>query len=128
MLADAICRIEFKGLPPYKANPGVGRGRAGAQERQRLFKEAAQRTLGVLLYRAERYEEAIEHQRRASATYAGEAFDLFFLAMQHWQIGRREEARDYRARAVAWMDEHNPEHPLLQHFRQEADELIGPHP
>jgi hypothetical protein len=46
MLADASCRIEFKGLPPFKANPGVGRGRAGAQERQRLFKEAAQRTLG----------------------------------------------------------------------------------
>lgn len=45
MLADNICRIEFKGLPPYKANPGIGRGRAGAQERQRLFKEAAQKTL-----------------------------------------------------------------------------------
>lgn len=45
MLAEDICRIEFKGLPPFKANPSVGRGRAGAQERQRLFKEAAQRTL-----------------------------------------------------------------------------------
>lgn len=45
MLAENICRIEFKGLPPFKASPGVGRGRAGAQERQRLFKEAAQRTL-----------------------------------------------------------------------------------
>ncbi|MFC1925588.1 RusA family crossover junction endodeoxyribonuclease [Chloroflexota bacterium] len=45
MLAENICRIEFQGLPPFKANPGVGRGRVGAQERQRLFKEAAQRTL-----------------------------------------------------------------------------------
>lgn len=45
MLADTVCRIEFKGLPPFKSNPGIGRGRAGAQERQRLFKEAAQRTL-----------------------------------------------------------------------------------
>lgn len=45
MLAEGICRIEFKGLPPFKANPGIGRGRARAQERQQLFKEAAQRTL-----------------------------------------------------------------------------------
>ena len=44
MPAENICRIEFKGLPPFKANPSIGRGRAGAQERQRLFKEAAQRT------------------------------------------------------------------------------------
>lgn len=45
MLAENTCRIEFKGLPPFKVNPGTGRGRVGAQERQRLFKEAAERTL-----------------------------------------------------------------------------------
>jgi len=45
MLEDTVCRVEFKGLPPFKANTGMGRGRAGAQERQRLFKDAAQRTL-----------------------------------------------------------------------------------
>jgi len=39
------CRIEFRGLPPFKANPGPGRTRAGAQQRQQLFREAAQRVL-----------------------------------------------------------------------------------
>jgi len=47
MLEENICRIEFKGLPPFKVNPGTGRGRTGAQERQRLFKEAAERTLRI---------------------------------------------------------------------------------
>jgi len=87
--------------------------------------EAAQRALGVGLYRAGRYEEAIEYQLRASAAYAGQAFDLFFLAMQHWQLGRQDEARDYYQRAVDWMDEHNPENPFLARFRKEASDLIG---
>jgi Holliday junction resolvase RusA-like endonuclease len=53
MLAENICRIDFRGLPPFKVNPGTGRGRVGAQERQRLFKEAAERTLRE--WRAERH-------------------------------------------------------------------------
>ncbi len=38
-------RIEFTGLPPFKANPGPGR--RGARLRQESFKEAAQRVLAA---------------------------------------------------------------------------------
>ena len=85
----------------------------------------AQRALGVALYRAGRHDEAIKYQLRASATYAGQAFDLFFLAMQHWQLGHQDMARDYYRRAVDWMDAYNPENPILIRLRKEASDLIG---
>jgi len=45
MSVKATCKIEFNGLPPFKASPGPARTRAGAQQRQQLFKETAQRAL-----------------------------------------------------------------------------------
>jgi len=90
--------------------------------------EAARRALGAALYRSGRHEEAIEHQMKALATFGGEATDLFLLAMEHWQLGNRSEARDYYRRAVTWMEEHNPDHPRLLRLRDEASELLGVEP
>ena len=48
--------------------------------------------------------------------------------MQHWQLGRRGEARDYHDRAMSLMDKHNPENPRLIRLHEEASALIGTNP
>ena len=88
----------------------------------------ARSALGVALYRQGKYEEAIEHQLKASAAFGDSAHQLFHLAMQHWQLGRKVEARDYYDRAVRWMDEHNPNGPALLPLRAEASRVLEVHP
>ena len=87
--------------------------------------EAVRRLLGIALYRNGEYAEAIEHQQAAMAAYAGEATDPFYLAMQHWKLGQRREARDYYDRAVAWMETTGSKSPELERLKKEASELMG---
>jgi tetratricopeptide (TPR) repeat protein len=53
------------------------------------------------------------------------AHPAFFLAMSKWQLGEKDEARDWLAKAVKWMEQGNPEDAELKRFRAEAEELIG---
>jgi serine/threonine protein kinase/Tfp pilus assembly protein PilF len=85
-----------------------------------------QRTLGVALYRAGRYEEAAGYLQLALER--GDAYpqNMFFLAMVYWQLGRSDDAREHYRLAVAWMDEHyHPNSPRLIPLRDEAAELMG---
>jgi Flp pilus assembly protein TadD len=61
-------------------------------------------TLGVALYRAGRYAEAIDTLQRslAASKGQGEAFNFFFLAMAHHRLGRTDRARDAFDRGVRW--------------------------
>ena len=52
----------------------------------------------------------------------GDSFDWFLLAMSHWQLGDKEEARTWYDRAVEWMDKNQPENEELRRFRAEAAE------
>jgi WD40 repeat protein/tetratricopeptide (TPR) repeat protein len=63
-------------------------------------------SLGVAEYRAGRYAQAITTLEQSLAAGSGQsdAFDLFFLAMAHHQLGHREEARGCYERAVRWLD------------------------
>ncbi len=63
-------------------------------------------TLGVALYRAGQYAEAtlILERSRAAGKGEFEAFDLFFLAMAHHQLGHCQEARVCYDQAVRWLD------------------------
>ena len=49
----------------------------------------------------------------------------FFLAMTHWQLGSKEEARKWYDQAVQWMEKNAPENGELRHFRAEAAKLLG---
>jgi hypothetical protein len=55
----------------------------------------------------------------------GDSFDSFFLAMAHWQLGEKENARTWFDHAVQQMDKNKPNHEELVLFRAEATELMG---
>ncbi len=88
-------------------------------------------TLGVALYRAGQYVEAISVLERSLAARKGDsdAFDLFFLAMAHHQLGHRQEARGCYEQAVRWLgaqkglsDMHTNE---LAAFKAEAEAVLA---
>ncbi len=56
----------------------------------------------------------------------GNSFDWFFLAMAHWQLGDKKQARQWYDKAVTWMDKHKPfGEEELTRFRAEAAALLG---
>ena len=55
----------------------------------------------------------------------GNSFDFFFLAMAHWQLGEKEQARQWNDKAVAWMDKNTPKDEELLRFRAEAEALLS---
>jgi protein O-mannosyl-transferase len=83
-------------------------------------------TLGIAYYRVENWQEAIEWlNQSASANGGGNAFDWFFLAMAHKQMGHDREARKCYDDAIDWMEKHAPRDEELQRFRNEAEQLLG---
>jgi serine/threonine-protein kinase len=46
-------------------------------------------------------------QKSMKLSEGGENSGCFILAMAHWRLGHKEEARSWYARAVAWMKAHN---------------------
>ena len=54
---------------------------------------------------------------------AGDGFDWVFLAMAHWQLGHKNEARKWYDQAIAWTQKHPPNDELSR-FRAEATELL----
>jgi hypothetical protein len=54
----------------------------------------------------------------------GDAYQWFFLAMAHWQLGQKEKARELYDRAVQWMDKNEPKNEELRRFRAEASQLL----
>jgi WD40 repeat protein/tetratricopeptide (TPR) repeat protein/tRNA A-37 threonylcarbamoyl transferase component Bud32 len=93
-------------------------------------------TLGVALYRAGRYAEAVPVLERSLAAGKGQAdaFDLFFLAMARHQHGQTARARADFDRAMRWRRDHpNLTQPgwsdELDAFQAEARTLLdGPPP
>jgi tetratricopeptide (TPR) repeat protein len=54
----------------------------------------------------------------------GDSLEWFPLAMAHWKLGHKDEARRWYDRAVEWMDKNNPKNELLRRTRAEAAELL----
>jgi tetratricopeptide (TPR) repeat protein/serine/threonine protein kinase len=86
---------------------------------------ALQNTIGVAHYRMGNWKEAIVALDRSVAlANGGDCSDWFFLAMAHWKLGRKEEARKWYEKAVAWMDRQRSNSGWFQRFREEAKELL----
>jgi serine/threonine protein kinase/Flp pilus assembly protein TadD len=83
-------------------------------------------TLGVAQYRAGDWNSAIKaFEKSMDLRDGGNAFDWFFLAMAHWQLGQKDEARKWYDQAVEWTNKNQPKNEELQRFRAEAAELLG---
>jgi tetratricopeptide (TPR) repeat protein/serine/threonine protein kinase len=54
----------------------------------------------------------------------GDSNEWFLLAMSHWQLGNKAEARKWYDKGVEWMDKNQPENKELRRFRAEAAELL----
>src|SRR5262249_31177224 len=77
-------------------------------------------TLGVAHYRAGDWKAAIAAlEKSMELRKGGDSFDWFFLAMAHWQLGKKEESRKWNDKAVAWMEKNNPKDEELVRFRAE---------
>jgi len=90
-------------------------------------KESAHRnTLGVAHYRAGNWKEAIVSLEKSEELAPGNylAWNVFFLAMAHWQLGDKEQARKSYLRAAAWMEKNKPNDEELRRFRAEAEEVL----
>jgi WD40 repeat protein/tetratricopeptide (TPR) repeat protein len=83
-------------------------------------------TLGTAHYRVGDWKAAVEALNKSmELRKGGDSFDWFFLAMAHWQLGEKEEARKWYDKAVAWMTKNQPKDQELIRFRAEAGELLG---
>jgi tetratricopeptide (TPR) repeat protein len=83
-------------------------------------------TLGVAQYRAGDCNAAIDALAKSMELRSGgDAADWFFLAMAHWQLDQKDEARMWFNKSVAWMDKNQPKNEELLRFRAEAAELLG---
>jgi tetratricopeptide (TPR) repeat protein len=64
-------------------------------------------TRGAALYRAGKYDEAVQCFETAAKTYRPRAWEWCFLAMAHHRLGHAGEARRCLAEAARWIDEAN---------------------
>jgi tetratricopeptide (TPR) repeat protein len=79
--------------------------------------------LGIAHVRAGEGQAAVTALDRAmKLSNGGDAFDWFILALAHWQLGNKQEARRWYDRGVAWM-ENNKE--ALARDKYQADVIRG---
>ena len=75
--------------------------------------------LGVAQYRAGDWKAAVTTLNKSmELRNGGDSTDCFFLAMAHWQLGEKEEARKWYDQAVEWMEKNNPDDEELRRFRR----------
>jgi serine/threonine protein kinase/Tfp pilus assembly protein PilF len=83
-------------------------------------------TLGVAHYSLADFKASIAAlEKSMGLRKGGDSFDWFFLAMAHWQLVDKQEARKWYDKAVQWMEKKNPQDDELRRFRAEAEELLG---
>jgi tetratricopeptide (TPR) repeat protein len=83
-------------------------------------------TLGVAHYRAGEWQAAVAALNQSmELRKGGDSSDWFFLAMAHWQLGDKEQARTCYDKAVQWMDKNKPQDEELRRFRTEAAALLA---
>ena len=82
-------------------------------------------TLGIAFYRAGQLARPRCLHKSYELRDGGNSFDYFFLAMADWQLGHQDEAREWYAKAVEWMDANLPNHAELIRFRAEAEQTLA---
>jgi tetratricopeptide (TPR) repeat protein len=86
-------------------------------------------TLGVAYYRAGNWKEAVNAlQKSMELGKGGDVVDWLFLAMAHWRLGHKDEARKWYDRAADGAEPIRLLKGVLPRFRAEAAELLGVKP
>jgi eukaryotic-like serine/threonine-protein kinase len=82
-------------------------------------------TLGVAHYRAGDWKAASAALKKSDDLLKGNdlSFNAFFLALAHWHLGNKAEARKWYDQAVGWMAKNKPQDEELLRFRAEAEFL-----
>jgi tetratricopeptide (TPR) repeat protein len=104
------------------------RARAAATKAVELQPKDARfwQSLGWAEYQTGNWQAAIRALDKVKELGSpGDSLEWFPLAMAHWKLGHKDEARRWYDRAVEWMDKNNPRGPLLRRTRAEAAELLG---
>ena len=83
-------------------------------------------TLGVAHYRAGDWKAAVRALQKSNELLKGNelSFNAFFLAMAHWQLGNKAEARRWHDEAVGWMEKKKPQDEELLRFQAESKQLL----
>src|SRR5439155_15876758 len=121
--ADRIYRrvLEFKPVTPDGQNylawalaacpdPRFGDRKLALELAKKAVQQAPEagyiwNTLGVAHYRNGNWREAVVAlDKSMQLGSGGDSFDRFFLAMAHWQLGNKEQARKWYALGVQWME------------------------
>jgi serine/threonine protein kinase/uncharacterized protein HemY len=83
-------------------------------------------TLGAAHYRAGHYQAALESLTRSVELQPSDETAAFlFLAMTHWHLGNRDEARRWYDRAAERIDKGEPGSQRLTLLRREVAEVLG---
>ena len=84
-------------------------------------------TLGVAYYRAGGWQDAIAALEKSEnlAPQRPAGGRSFFLAMAHWQLGHKDQARQWYGKGVQWMETRPAAGEQARRFRAEAARLLG---
>lgn len=88
----------------------------------------AWQVLGWAYYRAGQWKASIEALEKSCAlkdNSKGDAYQWFFLAMAHWELGEKDKAREWYHRAASWTETKAPREKDSLRFRAEAAALLG---
>ena len=110
--------------PEFRNGPGAVK-LAGRAVELNPDRDAYLNTLGVALYRAGRWREAVTVLNKSMSVNGprNHAYQLFFLAMAHHQLRESGKAADCYDEAVRLMGEFESVDPPLVQFRKEAEAL-----
>jgi serine/threonine protein kinase/Flp pilus assembly protein TadD len=83
-------------------------------------------TLGVAQYRNGAWKEAVAAiEKSMQLRQGGDAVDWLVLAMAHWRLGEKDEAKVWFERARTWMERNPSTDDEVRRFGAEAEELLG---
>jgi tetratricopeptide (TPR) repeat protein len=125
-MTDLVWVLAAKpGLQEFDESQMVDLGKRGVE----LMPESAfaWQVLGWAHYRTGEWQAAVEDLDKSIRQQkdGGDSYQWFFLAMAHWQLNNRDEARQWYEKAVVWMEQKRPDNEELAGFRAEAAELLG---
>jgi tetratricopeptide (TPR) repeat protein len=88
-----------------------------------------QQALGWALCRVGAWKDSIEAFHKSMDLQkhpkGGDPGQWFGLAVAHWNLGDKTEARRWYDRAVRWMEKHAPENWEFRRYRAQAEKVLG---